>query len=174
MREQAEQGAGTRAARGAHKSGAAGRVTIVLIVALLAVGALGAGSLWALNNAPLVAPTSSQDQLAGRVCTAYQTRNYDLLIANIDPTPVPPTAPTAFNDNAKAAFVAYLRSLDSQNGPVTHCTFKQISDVSAGHLHYGFTITRAKGRQSTLVMDFVQEKDGTWKLARDSQFTPIG
>lgn len=174
MREQAGQGVGAQARRGARQSGSAGRVTIALIVVLLALGALGAGSLWALNGVQLAAPTSSQDQLAGRVCTAYQTRNYDSLIANIDPTPVPPTQITSFNDAAKKSLTTNLQAQDSQNGPVTRCTFQQISAVAASHLHYGFNMTRAKGRQSTQVMDFVQEKDGTWKIARDSQFLPIG
>ncbi len=159
---------------GVRRSVSAGRVTVALIVVLLLMGALGAASLWALNGAQVSAPTSSEDQLAARICTAYQTRNYDLLIANIDPAPVPPTAPTAFTDAAQKAFAANLRALDTQSGAVTQCGFKQISGVSGGHLHYGFTMTRAKGRQSTLVMDFVQEKDGTWKIARDSQFTPVG
>lgn len=176
MAERVEQGVGKRAAAagGARRPGSAGRITLALIVALLALGALGAGSLWALNGAQLSAPTSSEDQLAARICTAYKTRNYDLLIANIDPAPVPPTAPTAFTDAAQKAFAANLRALDTQSGAVTQCSFKQIASISAGHVHYGFTMTRVKGRQSTLVMDFVQEKDGSWKIARDSQFTPVG
>ena len=176
MREQVDKGVdkGAPATGRASRSGSAGRVTLTLIVVLLAMGALGAGSLWALNGAQLSAPTSSEDQLAARICSAYQTSNYDLLIANIDPAPVPPTAPTAFTAAAQKAFAANLRALDTQSGAVTQCSFKQIAAISGGHVHYGFTMTRAKGRQSTLVMDFVQEKDGTWKIARDSQFTPVG
>lgn len=179
MRERVEQGAGApqRGGAGAPRSGSAGRVTLVLLVVLVALGVLGAGSMWALNGSqvPAVASTlSPQDQLATRICTAYQTHNYDLLIANIDPAPVPPTAPTDFTAAAQKAFGANLKALDSQSGAVTQCSFKQIAPVSAGHQHYGFQMTRAKGRQSTQVMDFVQEKDGTWKIARDSQFTPVG
>lgn len=173
MREQAEKPVGATGHGGGQKSGSAGGATITLIVVLLALGALGAASLWALNTAPGVAPTSSQDQLAGWVCTAYQTRNYDLLIANIDPAPVA-TAPTPFNDNAKKSLTINLQAQDSQNGPVTHCAYQPTSDVSADHLHYAFTLTRAQGHQSTLVMDFVREKDGTWKIGRDSYFTPSG
>lgn len=175
MREQAEQRVGAKAAAGGtQKSGSAGRVSVALFVVLLALGALGVASLWALDGTPGVSPTSSQDQLAGQVCSAYQTRNYDLLIANIDPAPVPPTQPLAFNDAAKTSLITNLRAQDSQNGAVTHCTFGAISGVTADHLHYGFNMTRAKGRQSTQVMDFVREQDGTWKIARDSQFYPLG
>lgn len=177
-REQTGQQVGAQAqaqtGSGARKSGSAGRITIVLIVVLLALGVLGAGSLWALNGAQLLAPTSSQDQLAGRVCTAYQTRNYDLLIANIDPAPVPPTVLKPFDDNAKKAFSSELQAKDSQSGYVTQCSFQQLPGGSANRLQYAFAMTRAKGSKATLVMNFVHEQDGSWKIARNSQFYPFG
>jgi hypothetical protein len=157
--------------RGPRQSGSARRVTLALIVVLLALGALGAGSLWALNGT-LVPPASSQDKLATRICAAYQARNYDALIADIDPTPVPPTAPTDFTPEAQKALITTLSALDTQSGAVIQCSFAQNSSTSGDHLHYTFTMKRAKGQQSTQVMDFVHEKDGSWKLARDSQFIP--
>ncbi|HKS70370.1 MAG TPA: hypothetical protein VJQ45_08115 [Ktedonobacterales bacterium] len=174
MREQAEQQVGAKGTGGAQKPGSAGGVTITLIVVLLVVGALGAVSLWALDSAPGVAPTSSQDQLAGRVCTAYQTRNYDLLIANIDPTPVPPTQPLPFSDAAKKSLTSTLQAQDSQQGAVTQCSFQQLPGGAADHVQYGFAMTRAKGSKFTPVMNFVRQKDGTWKIARNSQFLPLG
>lgn len=168
MREQAEHKVRAPAA-GGRSTGATGRVTIALIIVLLALGGLGAGSLWALTGAQLVAPTSSQDQLAGRVCSSYQTHNYDLLIANIDPTPVPPTQPKPFDD-VKKSFTTNLQAQDSQKGAVAQCGFQQLPGGSADRVQYAFTMTRAKGAKTTLVMNFIHEKDGTWKIARNSQF----
>ncbi|MFI5273391.1 MAG: hypothetical protein ACHQ4H_10215 [Ktedonobacterales bacterium] len=159
--------AGTQAA--ATRRRPAIRVTLALMSTLLVLGGLGAGSFLLLTYAQR--PTT-QDDLAQRVCTAYQTRNYDLLVANVDPTPIKPAAPGAFTAAAQKAITTNLQALDAQSGAVTQCHFSTLGVLAAGHQHVGFDLTRAHSAKTSLVMDFVHQPDGQWKIARDSQFTP--
>src|SRR5215813_6999068 len=75
------------------------RTTVVLLGVLLLVGAAGAGSYWLLGYAQR--PTGAAD-LAQRVCSDYQHADYDRLLADIDPAPVPPTVPGDFTSAAQA------------------------------------------------------------------------
>ncbi|HEU5441697.1 MAG TPA: hypothetical protein VFU88_20610 [Ktedonobacterales bacterium] len=146
------------------------RTTFLLLAVLLLIGAAGAGSYWVLGNARLSTDTTN---LAKRVCTAYQHADYDQLIAAIDPAPVPPKVPGDFTSAAQVSLKATLRSLDSRDGTVSKCQYAPSgSGASQTRVPYTFTLTRAKATSHplTLQMTFVREKNGTWEIARDSDF----
>lgn len=154
---------------------AALRLTLLLMIVLLALGVVGLASL-SLFRFPAQPPPLTQDAVVQRICTAYQTRNYDLLVAQIDPSPIPPTNTGSFSDAAKRALVGELQALDTSDGPVTQCQVRRLTfnnlPPDPSRAQYEFTVTRADvtSKQFTLMMTLVHQPDGSWKIARDSNF----
>jgi hypothetical protein len=145
------------------------RLTLLLALLLLLVGLAGAGALRLLLHA-MRPPTA--DDTAQLVCTAFTQQNYDLLVAQVDPAPVPPAATGRFDANALRT---QLTTLDGAQGKVTTCSYKQLafSNLASGgtSLQYIFTIHRAQtSAPVSLVMILVHEADGSWKLSRGSDF----
>lgn len=166
----------TSATSAAERGGSALRATLLLAVLLALVGVAGGGALNLLQHAMRV-PTA--DDTAQLVCTAYSQQNYDLLLQQIDPAPVPPSNTGAFDANALRS---QLKSLDASQGDVASsgttpgCTYKQLdfSNISVGNnaLQYAFTLHRAHASKDfNLIMTLVRESDGTWKISRASNFT---
>lgn len=158
------------------RKGGALRATLLLAVLLMLVGVAGGGALKLLQHAMRV-PTA--DDTAQLVCTAYTQQNYDLLIQQIDPAPVPPTNTGAFDANALRG---QLKALDASQGVVASqgstagCTYKQLDftnvSVGATTLQYSFVLHRTHtSRSFDLIMTLVHESDGTWKVSRASNFT---
>jgi hypothetical protein len=152
-------------------------LTLLFMIVLLALGTVGLASLSLFQFG---ARTSAQQDTLQRICTAYQTQNYDLLVAQIDPTPIPPAVPDPFTDAAKQAILSELQALDTSAGTVTQCQAHRLvfASVSADptHVPYGFTLIRARdpSKQISLTMTLVRQSNGDWKIARDSDFLGIG
>jgi hypothetical protein len=157
---------------------------MVLVTILLLLGVAGAGSFALLQQVTRM-PTAAD--IAQRVCTAYTTQNYQLLINQIDPTPVaePTTTPGeissngSFDTTAQNQLISTLKGLDKSAGIVTSCHQRQIvftgSAANPGSVQFVFLMQRAgtsngtsSGTYSSL-MNFVQHSD-TWMVARDSNF----
>lgn len=158
------------AAPAAERRGGALRATLLLAVLLALVGVAGGGALKLLQHAMRV-PTA--DDTAQLVCTAYSQQNYDLLLQQIDPAPVPPANTTTFDANALRA---QLKSLDASQGDVSACTYKQLdfSNITVGNnaLQYAFTLHRTHAsKEFDLIMTLMRESNGTWKISRASNFT---
>jgi hypothetical protein len=126
-------------------------------------------------------PTAAD--LAESVCTAYKTQNYQLLIDQIDPTPVAETTATpgiissngTFNSAAQSQLTSALKSLDNRAGTVTSCQQRQIlfksSPGNPPTEQFVFLMHRSNVTYS-LLMNFVQ-RGGVWKVARDSNFIGV-
>jgi hypothetical protein len=151
------------------------RLTLLLMIVLLALGVVGLASL-SLFRLPPHQPPLTQDAVVQRICTAYQTRNYDLLVAQIDPSPIPPAITGPFSDAAKRALIGELQALDASDGTVTQCQVHRLTfnnlPPDPTRTQYTFTITRADdlSKQFILMMTLVHQPDGSWKIARDSNF----
>lgn len=155
-----------------ERSGSALRATLLLAMLFLLVGVAGGSALKLLQHAMRV-PTA--DDTAQLICTAYSQHNYDLLIQQIDPAPVAPA--NTGNFDAKA-LRDQLTSLDASQGGVSTCTYRQLdfSNISVGNnaLQYTFAMHRTHAsKEFDLIMTFVHESDGTWKVSRASNFTGL-
>lgn len=168
----APQGKAGTAVAPEQRTGNVLRSILLLAVLLMLVGFAGASALKLLQYAMRV-PTA--DDTAQLVCTAYSQHNYDLLLQQIDSAPVPPANSGAFN---QTALRSQLTSLDASQGDVTRCTYKQLdfNNISASNtaLQYAFVMHRAHAsKEFDLIMTFVHESDGTWKISRASNFTGL-
>jgi hypothetical protein len=145
------------------------RVTLALALALVAAG-LGAAEAATLLQRALRTPTA--DDIAQRICTAYERQDYDLLLSQIDPTPIPPAVPGPFDAGAKAALVGELRAEDGSAGPVTQCSYKVLvvnaPAPPADQRQYFFSMQR--GVLYTSLMTLARQHDDTWLIQRDSNF----
>jgi len=152
------------------------RLTLALALALLLIGAAGAESAVLLERA-LRIPTAAD--IAQRVCTAYQRQDYDLLLDQIDPAPVPGMS-GPFDRNAKNTLVSQLKALDAQAGAVTSCTYTELAAGQASgqaaqqqvpaRRQFLFSMKRARGSLYTAPMTLLQQADGGWKVSRASSF----
>lgn len=120
------------------------------------------------------------DDIAQRVCTAYQTQNYDLLANQIDPAKIAPTVTTPWDSSARTAFIDQLHTEDDALGKVTRCTYSSLAFTIGNGLQpvtkrqYLFTMQRDKLYSTG--MNFVHESDAGWLISRDSDFlgVPVG
>ena len=155
---------------------------LVLVISLLLLGVAGAGS-YALLLQVTAAPTVTD--IAERVCTAYTTQNYQLLINQIDPTPIPGATPLPggaspsgpFDANAKNQLVSELQTLDVNYGPVVNCQQHQLVNGSgvadtSNSAQFIFLMHRSDTPNVTYscLMNFVRQS-GNWMVTRDSNFT---
>lgn len=147
--------------RSRASSGSALRLTIFLLLVILLVGLAGAEAFSLLQYAMRL-PTA--DDIAQIVCTSYQTRNYDLLIKQIEPeTAHPPTT-----DLSNSALKQQLQALDSASGNVTACSYSS-EQISTGEVQYIFRVKRARVPQpGSLLLLLMHEPDGSWKISRGS------
>jgi hypothetical protein len=144
------------------------RVTLALALLLMVGGVIAAIGASLLQQA-LRIPTA--DDIAQRVCTAYQRQDYDLLLAQIDPAPIPPAVPGPFDAAARNALEDQLRALDAAAGAVTHCSYKELTGGArqpADQRHYFYSMQRHV--LYTMAMSLTSQPDGSWKLTRDSDF----
>jgi hypothetical protein len=144
------------------------RVTLALALLLLVGGVISAIGASLLQQA-LRTPTA--DDIAQRICTAYQRQDYDLLLAQIDPTPIPPAVPGPFDAAARNALESQLRALDAVARDVTQCSYKELAAGArqpADQRHYLYSMQR--GVLYTMAMSLTSQPDGSWKLTRDSDF----
>ena len=153
---------------------------IVLVIVLVLMGVAGAGSFSLLQQ--VTQPPTAAD-IAERVCTAYTTQNYQLLIDQIDPTPVaeattsPGTISSTgtFDTAAQNQLINTLKALDESAGIVTSCRQQQIvftgSAANPTIKQFQFTMHRADSPTAafTSLMNFVQH-GGTWMVERNSDF----
>lgn len=148
---------------GAARAGTTLRVTIALALLLLLVGIAGAGALKLLVHAMRL-PTAADT--AQTVCTAFQRQDYNLLLQQIDPSPVPGGSTSTFNGSALRT---QLVGLDANEGTVSSCKYIQIGS-SVHPAQYSFTLQRTHTKATTsLVIYIIQEPDGSWKLRSDSE-----
>jgi hypothetical protein len=165
------------------------RLALVFALILLALG-VGAGAsvsllVHAIAEPPPVAQSTAAagDKIAqdigDQVCAAYVTQNYDALVSLIDPAPVPPSVPGAFDAGARAALETNLKALDSSPGKVTKCTSSGPTTgtgVTEGKSIYKLVMTRSAGQKLTTfthTIITVKQPDGTLKIERDSDFHGI-
>jgi hypothetical protein len=141
------------------------RVTLALAL-LLVIGGANAAIGASLLQQALRTPTA--DDIAQRVCTAYLRQDYDLLLAQIDPAPIPPTVPGPFDAAARNALQGQLRALDGSAGSVTQCVYKEVSAAGqpANLRQYLYSMQRRV--LYTQAMDLARQSDGSWKLTRAS------
>lgn len=153
----------------------------MLFIVLMLLGGAGAGSYLLLQQ---VTRNPTAADVAQRVCTAYTTQNYQLLIDQIDPAPITgqnslPTGVSSsgpFTSQVKSELVDILKALDASAGPVTSCQQHQLAfKGTSAHptsIQFVFTMHRADTPKVTYsaVMNFVRS-NGTWKITRDSNFT---
>jgi hypothetical protein len=146
---------------------------------LILLGVAGAGSFSLLQQVTQV-PTAAD--IAERVCTAYTTQNYQLLIDQIDPAPVAEATTTpgiisstgTFDTTSQNQLINALKALDTSAGIVTSCQQHQIVFQGSASVQFVFTMHRSDSPSVTYssVMHFVQH-GGTWMVARDSNFTGV-
>jgi hypothetical protein len=153
----------------------------MLFILLILLGGAGAVSYVLLEQ---VTRNPTAADVAQRVCTAYTTQNYQLLIDQIDPTPIagqgilPSSVSSSgpFSSQVKSELVDTLKSLDASAGPVTSCQQHQLafkgSSARPTSIQFVFTMRRADTPKVTYsaVMNFVR-RNGTWMITRDSNFT---
>jgi len=153
----------------------------MLFIVLMLLGGAGAGSYLLLQQ---VTRNPTAADVAQRVCTAYTTQNYQLLIDQIDPAPVAGqnslstgvSSSGPFNSQVKSELVDTLKALDASAGPVTSCQQHQLAfkgtSAQPTSIQFVFTMHRADTPKVTYsaVMNFVRST-GTWKITRDSNFT---
>jgi hypothetical protein len=146
-------------------------VTLTLALLLLLLGLAGAKSVALLQDA---LRTPSADDIAQRACTIYQRQDYNFLLDQIDPTPLPPAYPNPFDANARHALLDQLESLDASVGKVTQCSYRALTfdnndqSSQANQRQYVFTMERST--TYTTVMTLARQPDGSWKISRDSNF----
>ncbi len=152
----------------------------VLFIMLSLLGVAGAISYSLLQQ--VTQPPSVTD-IAERVCTAYTTQNYQLLISQIDPSPITGITPAAssvspsgtFDASLKNSLVSQLKTLDVNFGPVTSCQQHQLvfkgTVTPAPKVEFVFDMHRSGTPNVTYscVMSFVQHS-GSWMITRDSNF----
>jgi hypothetical protein len=152
---------------------------VVLVILLVLLGVAGAGSYSLLQQ---VTQTPTAADIAERVCTAYTTENYQLLIEQIDPAPVAAATSTPgiisstgpFNTATQDQLINDLKALDKSAGTVISCQQHQIVFNGSTSVQFVFTMHRSGSSKVTYssVMNFVQS-GGTWMIARDSNFTGV-
>jgi hypothetical protein len=152
---------------------------LTLVVVLSLLGGAGAGSYVLLEQ--VTRPPTVTD-IAQRVCTAYTTQNYQLLINQIDSGPITggSSLPNGFNlsgsfdSNAKNQLTSALKSLDANFGMVTSCQQHQLvypGTVNPGVVRFIFVMHRS-GTPNVVyscLMNF-KEASGSWTITRDSNF----
>lgn len=143
-------------------------VTLVLAACLVLVGVSGIGAQNLLRHA--MRPRTAGDA-AALLCTALRNRDYDTLISQIDPAPVPPAASGAFDGRA---LQAQLQALDTAQGPVTSCGYQLIS-ASGTTDQFAYTIHRARTTVAIgMLVEVKRQPDGNWKITRRSTFIVKG
>ncbi|MGO8948720.1 MAG: hypothetical protein ACLQUY_13920 [Ktedonobacterales bacterium] len=154
-------------------------VSLVIVLSLL--GVAGAESYAVLQQ---VTRTPTVTDIAERVCTAYTTQNYQLLISQIDPSPIAgsSTLPSGvsssgpFNTTAKNELISELKTLDVSFGPVISCQQHQLvysgTAPTVPKVQFIFVMHRSSTPKVTYscLMNFVQYGGG-WMITRDSNFT---
>jgi hypothetical protein len=152
---------------------------LILVIVLSLLGGAGAGSYALLEQ---VTRTPSVTDIAQRVCTAYSTQNYQLLIDQIDSGPITGASslPNGFNlsgpfdSNAKNQLTSALKSLDTNFGRVTSCQQHQLvysGTVNPSVVRFIFVMHRS-GTPDVVyscLMNF-KEVGGSWMITRDSNF----
>jgi hypothetical protein len=152
---------------------------VVLVIVLSLLGGAGAGSYELLEQ---VTRSPTVTDIAQRVCTAYTTQNYQLLINQIDSGPITggSTLPNGFNlsgpfnSNAKDQLTNALKSLDTNFGRVTSCQQHQLvyqGVANSSVVRFLFVMHRS-GTPNVVyscLMNFT-EVSGGWMLTRDSNF----
>ena len=148
------------------------RVTLALLLALMVAGLASTEGAVLLQRA-LRTPTA--DDIAQRVCTAYLTQDYGLLVSQIDPATILPNVTTPWDAQAQAALVGQLHIEDAALGQVTHCTYLELAaskgQQPANTRQYLFSMQRAKLYSTG--MDFNRQGDASWLIARDSDFLGV-
>lgn len=152
---------------------------IVLVIVLSLLGGAGAGSYALLEQ---VTRTPTVTDIAQRVCTAYTTQNYQLLIDQIDSGPITggSSLPNGFNlsgpfdSNARNQLTSALKSLDTNFGRVTSCQQHQLvyqGTANPSVVRFIFVMHRS-GTPNVVyscLMNFT-EASGSWMVTRDSNF----
>jgi hypothetical protein len=152
---------------------------IVLVIVLSLLGGAGAGSYALLEQ---VTRTPTVTDIAQRVCTAYSTQNYQLLIDQIDSGPITGASslPNGFNlsgpfdSNARNQLTSALKSLDTNFGRVTSCQQHQLvyqGTANPSVVRFIFVMHRS-GTPNVVyscLMNFT-EASGSWMVTRDSNF----
>ncbi len=151
------------------------RVALALALALMLVGLASTEGAVLLQRA---LRTPSADDIAQRICTAYQTENYSLLVNQIDPATIPPNVTTPWDAQAQAALADQLHTEDAALGKVTRCSYSALT-VTGGQQaatlrQYHFLLQRAK--LYSTAMNLKRQSDGSWLIARDNDFlgVPVG
>jgi hypothetical protein len=152
---------------------------MVLVIVLSLLGGAGAGSYGLLEQ---VTRTPTVTDIAQRVCTAYTTQNYQLLVNQVDSGPVTggSTLPNGFNlsgpfdSNAKNQLTNALKTLDTDFGRVTSCQQHQLvyqGTANPSVVRFIFVMHRS-GTPNVVyscLMNF-SEASGSWMITRDSNF----
>lgn len=148
------------------------RVTLALLLALTVSGLAATEGAVLLERA---LRTPSADDIAQRICTAFLDQNYDLLVSQIDPATIAPNVNTPWDAHAQAALVAQLNTEDEALGRVTQCTYKAFAfgngPQAATTRQYLFSMQRTKLYSTG--MNLVRQGDGSWLIARDSDFLGV-
>ena len=153
---------------------------IVLLVVLSLLGGAGAGSYVLLEQVTRV-PTVTD--IAQRVCTAYTTENYQLLIDQIDPSPISSgsTLPNGFSSagpfdsHAKSQLMSALKTLDTNFGRVTNCQQHQLiykgTATNPNRVSFIFVMHRS-GTPNVVYscLMTLTQYNGSWMITRDSNF----
>jgi hypothetical protein len=166
------------------------RLALVFALLLLALGVAAGASVSLLVRAiagplPVAQPASSTggtpavEDIGNQVCDAYVTQKYDALVSLIDPAPVPPSVPGAFNAGAQAALETNLKAIDSKTGKVTKCTSSGPTPgtgATEGKSIYKLVMTRTLAQKLTTfnhTIIVIKQTDGILKVERDSDFSGI-
>ncbi len=145
--------------------------TLALALALAFVGVAGVRAE-ALFQHALRTPTASD--IAAQVCTAYTTQNYDLLLRNVDPAPIPPAAPGPFSP---ATLRDELRTIDSREGKAVNCTYKALvaptgtTTRGTSLAQVAVSVRRAHASQPDGILLTLHLKSGHWLISRESTLT---
>lgn len=143
-------------------------LVLALLLLVVAAGAYEASEL--LRQA--VRPLAPND-LAALTCTAFTTQNYGLLTAQIDPTPVAPTASGPFNSQQ---VVNRLAQLDTALGKVSKCGYSPVgatgSASAATRQQFVLEMWRAHAPTIPSGVTLIVRKaaTGRWMISRESSF----
>ncbi|HEX8731323.1 MAG TPA: hypothetical protein VF725_04595 [Ktedonobacterales bacterium] len=150
-------------------------ITVALALLLTLVGLAGYGAALLLRETLAPQPpaiAASAASLSAYVCDALKHKDYQGLVAVIDPATVSPTVTDAFDP---AATVAALRAEDARAGVVVACAVAPyppgsvVSSPSVTHLR--LTLRRAHGAASTTTLTLAQTSGQRgWLIERDSGF----
>ncbi|MEO7002523.1 MAG: hypothetical protein ABI068_11905 [Ktedonobacterales bacterium] len=143
-------------------------LTLALLLLVVGAGAYEASNLLRQAIRPL-----TPNDLAALTCTAFTTQNYGLLVGQVDPTPLAPTATGSFSGQQ---VINRLTQLDTALGKANKCGYSPVGDASltpaTNRQQYVLELWRVHTPTIPSGLTLIVQKTtvGRWMISRESSF----